>query len=128
MSLALSLHMSSPLVYNAYAMLVMFPRLILRPLLNGCHGIACHGIFAAVTLRRQCNLWKEGKIDVLVKERTTPKRTESQMCCRQEQLHPRASHKRQERQSWQAVVTWEGRTNVPSSMGWRRTPRSHQLF
>ncbi len=36
LSLALSLHHSSPLAFNAYSLFVLFPRLLLRPLPDGC--------------------------------------------------------------------------------------------
>ena len=36
LSLALSLHSSSPLAFNAFSLVVLFPRLLLRPLPDGC--------------------------------------------------------------------------------------------
>ena len=63
LSLALSLHKSSPLAFIAFALLVNFPRLLLRPLPDGCQGS-----FAAAALARGCNLLREGKISVLLKE------------------------------------------------------------
>ena len=36
LSLALSLHGSSPLVFIAFPLFVLFPRLVIRPLPNGC--------------------------------------------------------------------------------------------
>ncbi len=36
LSLALSLHSSSPLAFSAFALFVLFPRLLLRPLPDGC--------------------------------------------------------------------------------------------
>jgi hypothetical protein len=61
LSLALSLHKSSPLAMSAFALFVLFPRLLLRPLPDGCHGS-----FAAATLSRRCGLLKEGNIAILL--------------------------------------------------------------
>ena len=36
LSLTLSLHSSSPLAFNAFSLFVLFPRLLLRPLPDGC--------------------------------------------------------------------------------------------
>ncbi len=36
LSLALSLYRSSPLAFNAFSIFVLFPRLLLRPLPEGC--------------------------------------------------------------------------------------------
>ena len=36
LSLALSLHKSSPLAFSAFSVFVLFPRLLLRPLPDGC--------------------------------------------------------------------------------------------
>ena len=36
LSLALSLHNSLPLAFNAFSVLVLFPRLLFRPLPDGC--------------------------------------------------------------------------------------------
>ena len=63
LSLALSLHESSPLAFIAFALFVLFPRLLLRPLPDGCQGS-----FAAASLSRRCNLLKEGKIATLLSE------------------------------------------------------------
>ena len=63
LSLALSLHKSSPLAFYAFALFVLFPRLILRPLTDGCQGS-----FAAAALSRRCNLLKEGKISIMLSE------------------------------------------------------------
>jgi len=38
LSLALYLHKSSPLSFNSHAISILFPRLVLRPLPNDCHG------------------------------------------------------------------------------------------
>jgi hypothetical protein len=38
LSLALSLHSSSLMAFSAFALFVLFPRLLLRPLLDGCQG------------------------------------------------------------------------------------------
>ncbi len=63
LSLALSLHYSSPLAVNAYSLFVLFPRLLLRPL-----PVGCQGSFAAAALSRRCNLLKEGEIGTLLNE------------------------------------------------------------
>jgi hypothetical protein len=61
--LALSLHSSSPLAFSAFSLVVLFPRLLLRPLPDGCQGC-----FAAATLARRCSLLREGKLSVLLIE------------------------------------------------------------
>ena len=61
--LALSLHSSSPLAFSAFSLVVLFPRLLLRPLPDGCQGC-----FAAATLARRCGLLREGKLSVLLNE------------------------------------------------------------
>ena len=38
LSVALSLHSSSPLAFGAFSLGVLFPRLLLRPLPDGCQG------------------------------------------------------------------------------------------
>ncbi len=38
LSMAMSLHISSPLAFNAFSLFVFFPRLLLRPLPDGCKG------------------------------------------------------------------------------------------
>ncbi len=38
LSLAMSLHKSSPLAFIAFALFVIFPRPLLRPLPDRCHG------------------------------------------------------------------------------------------
>ncbi len=48
LSLALSLHHSSPLAFSEYSLFVLFPRLLLRPLPDDCRGS-----FAAATLLRR---------------------------------------------------------------------------
>ena len=63
LSLALSLHVSSPIAFNAYSLFVLFPRLLLRPLPDGCQGS-----FAAAALSRRCNLLREGEIATLLNE------------------------------------------------------------
>ena len=63
LSMTLSLHKSSPLAFSAFALFVLFPRLLLRPLPHGCQGS-----FAATSLSRRCSLLKEGKIMVLLNE------------------------------------------------------------
>jgi hypothetical protein len=57
------LHKSSPLSFSAFALFVLFPRLLLRPLPDGCQGS-----FAAAALSRRCILLREGKITVLLTE------------------------------------------------------------
>ena len=63
LSLALSLYSSSSLAFSAFSLVALFPRLILRPLPDGCQGS-----FAAATLARRCNMWREGKLSVLLTE------------------------------------------------------------
>ena len=63
LSLAMSLHNSSLLVFSTFSLIVLFPRLLLRPLPDGCHGS-----FAAAALSRRCNLLKEGKLSDLLTE------------------------------------------------------------
>jgi len=62
-SLAPSLHKSSPLAFIAFALFVLFPRLLLRPLPDGCQGS-----FAAAALSRRCSPLREGKISVMLTE------------------------------------------------------------
>ncbi len=61
--LAISMHMSSPLAFNAFGLFVLFPRLLLRPLPEGCQGG-----FATANLDRRCMLLKEGDIATLLRE------------------------------------------------------------
>ena len=61
LSLALTLPKSSPLSFCAYALFILFPRLLLRPLSNGCHGR-----FADAALRKRCSLLMEGKVFTLL--------------------------------------------------------------
>jgi hypothetical protein len=63
LSLALSLHKTSPLAFAAWTLFVLFPRLLLRPLPNGCQGS-----FAAAALERRCRLWEEGSLSTLISE------------------------------------------------------------
>jgi len=63
LSLALSLNETSPLIFNAHAIFVMFRRLILRPLPSGCHGR-----LAADALARRCSLLREGDVGTLLRE------------------------------------------------------------
>ena len=63
LSMALSLHHSSPLAFSAYSLFVLFPRLLLRPLPDGCQGS-----FAAATLSRRCRLLKDGEVGTLLNE------------------------------------------------------------
>jgi len=55
LSLVSSLHKSSPLTFSAYALFVLFSRMLLRPLPDGCQGS-----FATSTLSSICNLLREG--------------------------------------------------------------------
>ena len=61
--LALSLHKSSPLVFSAFSLVVLFPRLLIRPLPDGCQGS-----FAAAALARRCNLLRDGRLSVHLAE------------------------------------------------------------
>ena len=63
LSLALSLHKSSPLAFIAFALFVLFPRLLLRP-----HPDVSQGSFASAALSRRCNILREGKIEILLSE------------------------------------------------------------
>ena len=63
LSLALSLHVSSPIAFSAYSLFVLFPRMLFRPLLDGCQES-----FAAASLSRRCNLLREGEIATLLNE------------------------------------------------------------
>ena len=63
LSMVLSLHKSSPLAFSAFALFVLFPRLLMRPLPDGCQGS-----FAAAALSRICSLLREGEISVLLTE------------------------------------------------------------
>ena len=49
LSLALSLYKSPPLAFSAFSLFVLFPRLLLRPLPEGCQGG-----FAAAALIMMC--------------------------------------------------------------------------
>ena len=62
-SLALTLRKSSPIAFSAFALFVFFPRLLPRPLPDGCQGS-----FAAAALSRRCSLLREGKILVMLTE------------------------------------------------------------
>ncbi len=59
LSLANSLHKSSPLAFDAYALFAPFPRILLRPLPDGCQGS-----LATTPLSRKCSLLKEGQTDL----------------------------------------------------------------
>jgi hypothetical protein len=76
LSLALSLHGSSPMVFSAFSLFVLFPRLLLRPLPDGCQGS-----FAAASLSRRCSLLTEGEIATLlnVAHEAQPGRVAKQM-------------------------------------------------
>ena len=57
LSLALSLHMNSPMAMSAYSLFILFPRLLLRPFPNGCQ---CR--VADAVLRKRCELLYAGDI------------------------------------------------------------------
>ncbi len=61
LSLALSLHTNSPLALSAYSLFILFPRLLLRPLPNGCQGR-----FADDFIRKRCELLHAGDIQQLI--------------------------------------------------------------
>ena len=61
LSLALSLHKNYPMAFSAYSLFVIFPRMLLRPLTNGCQGR-----FAYAALKRRCQLHKTGDIGRLL--------------------------------------------------------------
>jgi hypothetical protein len=63
LSLALSLQKSSPLAFSVFALSVLFPRLLLRPLSDGCQES-----FVVAALFRRYNLLREGKISTLFSE------------------------------------------------------------
>jgi hypothetical protein len=63
LSLAMSLHKSSPLAFNAFALFVLFMRLLLRPLPDGCQGS-----IADASLSRRCSMLREVKITTLLSE------------------------------------------------------------
>jgi hypothetical protein len=61
LSLALSLHRNSPVALSAYSLFILFPRLLLRPLPNGCQGRFADAIF-----RKRCDLLLAGDIHRLI--------------------------------------------------------------
>ncbi len=61
LTLALSLHKNFALALCAYSLFVLFPRLLLRPLPNGCQGR-----FAEAALKRRCHLYETGNIGRLI--------------------------------------------------------------
>ena len=61
LTLALSLHKKSPLAFSAYSLFVLFQRMLLRPLPNGCQGR-----FADASLKRRCILYVTGDIGRLL--------------------------------------------------------------
>ena len=63
LSLVLSMYKASPLAFDAHAIFVVLPRLVLRPPPSGCQG----GL-AAASLSRRCSLLREGDIDTLLKK------------------------------------------------------------
>ena len=62
-SLAISLHKSSPLAFSAFALYALFPRMLPRPLPD-----CCQGSFATTALSRRCSLLMEGQIDLHLRE------------------------------------------------------------
>jgi len=63
LSFALSLHKSSPLAFSAAALFVLFPRLILRPLADGCQGR-----LAAAAFLDRCKRLEAGDLEGLIRE------------------------------------------------------------
>jgi hypothetical protein len=63
LSFALSLHKTSPLAFSASALFVLFPRLILRPLADGCQGR-----LAAATFLERCRKLSVGDVASLISE------------------------------------------------------------
>jgi hypothetical protein len=61
LSFALSLHKTSPMAFNASALFVLFPRLIPRPLPEGCQGR-----LAAATLLDRCKMLSVGGVYGLI--------------------------------------------------------------
>jgi hypothetical protein len=61
LSLALSLHRNSSMAFTAYALFILFPRLLLRPL-----PAYCQGRFAEAAFRSKCLLFQEGDISRLI--------------------------------------------------------------
>ena len=62
-SLAISLHVTSALAFGASALYVLFPRLLLRPLPEGCQGR-----FASTELTRRCTILAIGNVAGLLHE------------------------------------------------------------
>jgi hypothetical protein len=63
LSLTVSLTKTSPLALTAWASFVLFPKVFLRPLPNGCQGS-----FATTAFNKRCKLLMEGNIDFLLAE------------------------------------------------------------
>ncbi len=63
LSLSLSLHNSSSLAFGAFALFVLFPRMLLHALPDGCQGR-----FVASTITRRCKLLRKGKVAILLRE------------------------------------------------------------
>jgi hypothetical protein len=61
--LALSLHKSSRMAFNSHAVFVLFPRIIFRPLPNGCQG----GL-ATTALSRRCTILRDRDLVSLLKK------------------------------------------------------------
>ncbi len=60
-ALSLSLHTTSPLAFNAYALFVLFPRLVLKPLQDGCQRR-----LVATALLDRCKKLSEGDVASLI--------------------------------------------------------------
>ena len=63
LSFALSQHVSSPLAFSSAALFVLFPRLILRPLLEGCQGR-----LAAAAFMDRCKKLSVGDVAGLISD------------------------------------------------------------
>ncbi len=63
LSLAVSLHKDSPLAMSAFTLFILFPRLLLRPLPNGCQGRVAEAV-----MRKRCDLLLAGHIQLLVRD------------------------------------------------------------
>ncbi len=61
-ALALSLNENSPMAFAAYSLFILFPRLMLRLLPDGCQGS-----YAAAALNRRCGMWASGDVDGLIR-------------------------------------------------------------
>ena len=61
LTLAFSLHKNSPMAFSAYSLFILFPRMCLRPLPNGCKGRFADGV-----LRKRCSLFMKGDASRLI--------------------------------------------------------------